>query len=208
MILHELEQHSEAWFAIRAGKITGTRFSVLMSGESTKGYQDLITTIAAEIIIERQEEGGFKSADMERGTLLEPTAREVFCEITDFDIRQFGFISPDENLPYSEWVGISPDGVGFINNDPAFILEIKCPKASTHFGYLEQGTLPTEYRHQVQGQLFVSKLPYAYFMSYCEGMKAFIIKVDADIELHKTYEERLSKFILQVQEKLTKYKQD
>lgn len=175
MIIHNVEQHSEAWFELRCGRITGTRFQTLVSGRETKGYQELVTMVACEIITGKQEEN-YTSADMERGTLLEPIARMSFIETIGIDIQEVGFITPDDDY-LSEWVGISPDGVYFENETPKHLLEIKCPKPKTHFEYILNGKLPNEYRHQVQGQLFVTGLEKCYFMSYCENMKPFIIEV-------------------------------
>jgi hypothetical protein len=46
MILHNIEQQSEAWYQVRCGKVTGTRFKALVAGESTQTYKDLLTNIA------------------------------------------------------------------------------------------------------------------------------------------------------------------
>ena len=73
--------------------------------------------------------------------------------------------------------------------------------------YLLANKLPSEYRHQVQGQLFVTGLEYCDFMSYVEGMKPFIIRVYPDLELFKEYEKRLDILIEQVNEQLINYNQ-
>jgi len=56
MIIHNIEQGSEAWFAIKAGKVTGTRFKALVAGESTATYKDLVDDITCEIITGKIEE--------------------------------------------------------------------------------------------------------------------------------------------------------
>ena len=50
MIIYNIEQGSEAWFAARCGRVTGTRFKDLVSGESTDTYKKLVTNLACEII--------------------------------------------------------------------------------------------------------------------------------------------------------------
>jgi len=199
MIIHNFEQKSEAWHEARCGRVTGTRFKALVSGESTQTYKDLVTNIACEIITRRQEDT-YTSPDMERGVELEPVARELYAEIMDVRVLEIGFITPDEDTPYAEWVGISPDGV--IKNS---LLEIKCPKARTHLEYIEANKLPSEYRYQVQGQLFVTGFEYCDFMSYSEGMKPFIIRVYPDFELFELFKTRLDKLILDVRQKLKIY---
>lgn len=200
MIIHNIEQKSEAWYELRCGRVTGTRFKSLMAGESTATYKDLVTNLACEIITRKQEEN-YVSADMERGIELEPIARNLYSELTEAEVKEIGFITPDDDNIYSEWIGISPDGVLSDNG----LLEIKCPKFKTHLEYIISGTLPSEYRHQVQGQLFVTGYKYCDFMSYAENMTPFIIRVYPDEELFREFEKRLNKLIIEVKEKLNNY---
>ena len=201
MIIHEMEQGSEAWFSIRCGRVTGTRFKELTMGESTKGYQDLVSNIVCEMITGKKEET-YINATMEKGIETEPIARAEYQNIFDIDVTQVGFITPDEDTKYHEWIGISPDGI-----IPGLkgLLEIKCPLMKTHLGYIEENRLPSEYRYQVQGQLFVTGYDYCDFMSFVEGMKPFIIRVYPDTKLFEEFEKRLDILIEQVKEKLTKY---
>ena len=200
MIILNCQQKSEAWHEARAGRITGTRFKALVAGESTATYKDLVTNIACEIITGKQEET-YVSADMEKGIELEPVARALYSQLFSVKVAEIGFIIPDEDTKFHEWVGISPDGILPDNG----ILEIKCPKFKTHLDYIEGNKLPTEYRYQVQGQLFVTGLDYCDFMSYAENMKPFIIRVYPDRELFKEFETRLDKLIIEVKQKLINY---
>ena len=201
MIIHNIDQHSEAWHEARAGRVTGTRFKALVAGMGTATYNDLISDIACEIITGKQEQG-YVSAAMENGTDTEPIARKAYSELMGVEVKEIGFITPDEDNYYYEWIGISPDGY----LPDGGILEIKCPLPKTHLGYIEGGKLPTEYRYQVQGQLYVTDAPYCDFMSYVEGMKPLIIRVYPDTELFQEFEARLNKLIVQVKEKLTIYR--
>jgi len=201
MIIHNIEQGSEAWFSNRCGKITGTRFASLMMAESTKGFKDLVINLACEIITGKAEET-HSNAIMEAGIETEPIARDEYESIFDIAVTQCGFITPDEDHKYFDWIGVSPDG---IIPDLNGMIEIKCPLMKTHFEYLSQNRLPPEYEYQVQGQLFVTGFDYCDFMSYVKGMKAFIIRVYPDNELFKEFEIKLDKIILQVKEKLLIY---
>jgi len=201
MIIFNCEQQSEAWHQSRLGRITGTRFKNLMSKEDTASYKDLITDIACEIITGRAEET-YSNAAMERGIELEPIARKEYESIFGVEVKQVGFVTPDEDHPYYDWIGISPDGL--IDEG---MIEIKCPNASTHLSYIESNKLPSEYRYQVQGQLFVTGLKYCDFMSFVEGMKPFIIRVYPDTELFKEFDLKLSILIPKVKAKIEKYNQ-
>lgn len=192
---------SEAWYAAKAGRVTGTRFSKLMAKESTKTYKDLVTDLATEIITGRMEET-YTNANMEKGVETEPEARREYETIFDVKVEECGFIIPDEDNKYHEWIGVSPDGL--IDNG---LLEIKCPLMKTHLNYIAAGKLPYEYRHQVQGQLFVTGLEYCDFMSYCENMKPFIIRVEPDKILFKEFETKLDVLITEVENLMDIYKQ-
>lgn len=199
MIILNIEQRSEAWYEARCGRVTGTRFSDLVAGESTKTYKSLVSDIACEIITGRQEET-YSNAIMEHGIETEPEARAEYENITGIKVIEAGFIMRDENDKYHDWIGISPDGLTADG-----MIEIKCPLMRTHLEYIEGGKLPTEYRYQVQGQLFVTGLPYCDFVSYVEDMKIFIVQVLPDEDLFDEFERRLDKLIIDVKEKLNKY---
>lgn len=196
MIKLQIEPHSEAWYEARCGRVTGTRFSKLMAGETTKTFQDLVNNLAGEIITGQQEETYF-DAIMERGLELEPEALREYEAIFGRELEKVGFVIPDEGTEFYEWIGISPDAMG---------LEIKCPLRKTHLSYIEADRLPAEYRHQVQGQMFVTGLKEWDFMSYYPDMKPFIITVKADEILHKEFEARLRIIIPMVQRKIEIYK--
>jgi len=239
MIIHNCLQSTPEWFELRAGRVTGTRFKTLMMGKTTKGYRDLIDEIACEVITEgvNDQEFSYTSPIMERGKDMEPIAREVFREVTGFNVGEVGFITPDEDHEFAEWTGISPDGIIYetkriditpvdrtnilAGEDQIIIkgrlyqkefnnisgLEIKCPLAKTHFGYLESGELPSDYIHQVQGAMHVSGLESWYFMSYYPKMKPFIIEVKPDPDLHLQYESSLRELVFQVKKKIEIYKE-
>lgn len=200
MIKINIEQGSEAWFEYRLGRFTASKFSTLMSGETTKGYSDLISQIAGEILSGEMEET-YTSADMERGKELEPYARKEYESIFDVEVEQVGFVIPDENDKLFEWVGVSPDGM--LNDG---LLEIKCPKFKTHLSYIKKNVLPNEYKWQVQGQLLFTDAKWCDFMSYYPKVKPFIIRVLPDEEMQKQLIERLEKAIEDVKKEIEIYK--
>ncbi len=200
MIKINIEQGSEAWFQCRLGRVTGTRFKFLMSGKSTKGYQDLITEIACEVV-SGEIEDTYSNADMERGIELEPHARKSYEDLFSVKVDEVGFCIPDEGNEFADWIGISPDGI------TEGLQEFKCPKMKTHWRYISSDKLPSEYRWQVQGQLFVSSLPWCDFMSYHPSLKPFVIRVYPNIEDHEAITIRLRETIILVKEEIKNYKQ-
>ena len=122
MIKYDIEQRSEAWYDAKCGKVTGTRFAALVAGEGTKTHKDLIADIVTEIITGRMEET-YTNAIMEKGIENEPYARAEYESIFDTTIEQCGFITPDEDNKYHNWIGCSPDGL----TEDDGLIEIKCP---------------------------------------------------------------------------------
>lgn len=104
---------------------------------------------------------------------LEEEARLYFEQQQGFFVQQIGMIYQDE----ARDVSCSPDGFIPETNEG---LEIKCPKLSTHVGYLDKGQLPTAYKQQVQGSMMVSGLQAWWFMSYYPGMPPLVIEFARD----------------------------
>lgn len=183
--IYDVEQGSEAWFDLRCGRITASKFATLMSGESTKGYTDLLHETAGQIVSRTMEES-YSNSIMERGIELEPEARMFYEDIKDVDAEEVGFVTNELILP--EYVGVSPDGMIREENGG---LEIKCPLTKTHVRYLLGDRLPNEYKWQVQGQMFVMEADYVDFMSYYPNMRPFIKRILPDPEMHEQLQERM-----------------
>lgn len=196
MTIIDIEQGSEAWHRHRAGKITGTRFATLMSGDSTKGYKDLINELAGETISGVKDDS-YSNAIMERGVELEPEARAVYEIEMDCIVDKVGFCLMDG---YEDWVGVSPDGITDLG-----MIEIKCPLIKTHMSYIEANRLPNEYKWQVQGNLLATGLDYCDFMSYYPGLKSFILRVEPDKEMHERLIIEIDKAISIVKARIMNY---
>jgi len=197
MIIVDIEQGSEAWHKLRAGMISGTRFSKVMAGDSTATYKDLITDLAGEIITGEVEET-YTNAVMERGKELEPEARSLYTELIG-SVTEAGFCLMDG---HEDWIGVSPDGL----TDKG-ILEIKCPIRKTHINYIEKGTLPSIYKWQCHGNMMATGTEYCDFMSYYPDMKPFIIRVEPDKEMQSELLAEIDKTIDLVKDKIETYNQ-
>lgn len=179
----ECEQRSREWFLARAGLLTATGAAAMLSkpkkgsGEETVGKTELRLRLALES--ERGEpidDDPFESDYMRRGRAREADAVGAYEARTGELVRQVGFVRHTE-LP----IGCSPDG---IVGDFEGGLELKCPKYTTHFKYLQKGTLPSEYAAQVTHSLFVTGFPWWDFCSYCPEFKGaarlFVVRVYRD----------------------------
>lgn len=175
--IHTMKQGSESWFKIRCGKITGSRFRDVLS----KGGGVTRAKYLRELLLERKTGicvGGYFDKNMANGQNIEPQARMYYEKVTGFKIEQVGFIDhPLEQ--YRGYVGASPDGL--IGNDGG--LEIKCPLLETHLEYITKNVLPSIYRPQVQGNMWVTGRIWWDFVSYCPEVKKepfWSIRVECD----------------------------
>lgn len=178
-----IEQQSEEWFRIRAGRPTASNFDriITATGKDSSQWDSFAIELCAACIRpdEIQWEG---NRHTDRGNELEPEARDAFARLMNLDVEQVGFVTRDDGI-----VGCSPDGVvrkraaeGMPIGDPIAGLELKCPLAKNHAAYLMGGELPAAYRAQVHGSMAVTGLRHWYFMSYCPGLAPFITLVEWD----------------------------
>jgi len=176
MIIHTMEQGTPEWDAIRSGKITASvaRKMITPTGKPSTQANAFVGTLIAESLGLQDPEPIPQSYWMERGTDLEHESRLWFQVETGLKVEQCGFIESDDGLS-----GFSPDGI--ISGAEIHIpLELKNPKPSTHIGYLVDGTLPKEYISQCHFAMVIAEAPYMYFMSYCPGLPALLLKVERD----------------------------
>ena len=192
MIILDLEQGSDEWFAARLGIPTASRFKDIVTptkGEKSKSYKSYMYELIAERLTKGREDF-FKSEWMERGNEVEPLARASYEFIHEVEVKQVGMILNDERT-----IGISPDGLIDDNGG----LEIKCPKPSTVVKYMLDGGLPLEYKPQVMGSLMVSEREYWDFLAFHPSMDFFELRVYRDEEYIKKMDQHIKDFVDELQ---------
>jgi len=199
MIIHKMEQHSAAWFDIKLGRFSASKFSGLMATKSTASYQNTIMNVVVEILTGHAETV-YVNDDMARGTELEPEARKHYESMIGINVDEVGFVECDDPF-YGEYSGVSPDGL--IANDG--LVEIKCPKATTLFKYYGMKKCPNEYKWQVQGQLMITERKYCDFFAYYPKLKPFILRIYPDVEMQKQLRQELLIAVETVKEKIKYY---
>lgn len=166
--IHDCEQRSPQWFAARVGKFTASRAADMMatikSGEAA-ARRDLRVQLVCERLTGQSQEDNYVNAAMQRGIDKESDALAAYEALTGNLAMSCGFLEHD-TLP----LGCSPDGL--ISDRGG--LELKCPKTSTHLGYLKAGTLPKEYVYQVAHSLLVTGFDWWDFLSFDDRLPAHL----------------------------------
>ncbi len=200
-ILH-CKQGGDEWRQARLGIPTASRFGEIVTckGKRSASWSKLYAQLLAEYIRGRPTEK-IETQDMARGIELEDRARAMYELETGNNVEQVGGIFLDEE----KTIMASPDG---IMPEISTGLEIKCPRLETHIQYILEGVLPTQYRMQVLGNLWVSGFHTWDFVSFCPDYTPepiFIIEIqpyDADLK----FIEKMAKEITAFSRSLEAYK--
>jgi len=186
MIVLNVEQRSDEWFAARRGIPTASNFKKIITATGKRSTQrkDYMYQLAAEKLTGIKEEG-FTSKAMDEGTEREEECKWVYAMKKGVYVREVGIILSDDRR-----YGASPDG---LVGDKGSI-EMKNPKGKTAVKYLMANKVPSEYFQQVQGQLYVSEREWCDFISYYPGLPMFIVRVFPDDVFIKQLKKELVAF--------------
>jgi len=161
----ELLQKSLDWHEVKWGKIGGTL---------SKGLFVKSDTLLIDILSQRLEEfeptDSFETYDMQRGSELEPFAKEFLEQYTGVKFESSGWLQSEEN----ELIGISPDG---ISECETMACEVKCLGRKKHLELILLDEVPNDYIHQCLHYFTVNpKLEKLYFIAYRPEMNKHLIK--------------------------------
>jgi len=188
-----IEQGSPEWFALRAGKVTASKVSDVMSAITTAGYKNYLADLVVERLTGNKTES-FTNAAMQWGVDQEPIARAEYEVKTGNFVDQIAFV----DHPTIANFGCSPDGL--VGDDG--LIEIKCPNTATHIDYVMQDKVPTKYIPQIQCQLAVTGRKWCDFVSFDprlpDGLQILIVRLKRDDEYIEKLEARVVKFLDEV----------
>lgn len=140
--VHNIDQRSDEWFAIRATHFTASNALTIATGG--KGLETVCYDMLTTQLTGRVDE--YTNIDIQRGVELEDSARMIY-EIMGHEVEEVGFCELDE------WAGCSPDG---LMNDKG--LEIKCPNDRNYFKILIGQKPEKKYIYQCQFSMYVTGL--------------------------------------------------
>lgn len=195
-----MQQNSPEWFAVRCGKVTGSRIADLMA-KTKSGPSASRANYMAEIISERLtgvSAEGFTSAAMQHGIDTEPEARSAYEFYRNATVEQVAFVLH----PRIDDAGCSPDGL--VGADG--LVEFKCPNTATHLDTLLGKSVPGKYELQMQFQMACTGRQWCDFVSYDprlpEHLRLFVKRLERDETKIKEIEKEIAGFLLEVAVKL------
>ncbi len=150
----QLLQGSAEWLDYRRMHVMSTDAAPIIGESPWKTVEDLRREKLGYPIPEHSKAS--KEA-MERGTRLEPVARDLFIE-------KHGVVTPcvyqSDQHP---WMATSLDG---ISEDGKYFIEIKCPSKKNKHDFSKLSTMDFIYYCQIQHHFLCTGLDYGYFVSY------------------------------------------
>lgn len=176
MQLVKINPGSDEWFQFRRTHIGA---SDAMSIMGTSPWKSILKLYEEKIFGFDEIENSY----MARGKALEPIAIENFEEETGLSVFPLVF----EHDKY-KWMSCSFDGITL---DQKYIVEVKCPGAKDHSVAVNEMIPPKKYLPQLQHQIFMAGLDFAYYYSF-DGDKGKILEVKRDQAfIEKMIEEEL-----------------
>jgi len=201
LIIRTVEQGTDAWHRLKAGIPSASRFGEILTstGDKSKQAEKYAKYLACGRVLGLNPSGHTSDA-MIHGIETEAEARKAYEVKAGVVVEEVGLVYKDEDRN----VLCSPDGL--IDDDGG--LEIKCPMATTHAEYLMNGVLPTKYKLQVQGSLWVTGRKYWDFMSYCKGFRSLVVRVTPDRKIFNALNRVMPEFNEMVDDMYNRIKEE
>jgi putative phage-type endonuclease len=201
VILIDCKQGDEVWLKARCGIPSASEFSRIVTSKGAATSSTVRARYLNEKIGERVSgsvQVHFVNDAMERGTNLEPKAREWYEATTGADVVEVGFCHADKA---GRW-GASPDGL--VGDDGG--IEIKCPQRPAMIDALRREHSPTAYSVQVQGCMWVTGRSWWDVIVYTDdyGIPNRIWRVTANEAMHAAFAEHIPAFCDEVEAEAAK----
>jgi len=189
-VYNELQQGSDEWLAARAGLVTASTVGQLITPKTVKpAANDYSRALAVTLTAERitgHVEPIHENADMLRGQLDEPFARDKYAEHFA-PVEEIGFMVRDD---WGFRLGYSPDGL--VGDDG--LIEIKSRRQKKHLATILADEVPLENMAQCQAGLLVSGREWIDYVSFCSGMPLYVKRVAPDMRWFHAIQEAVESF--------------
>ena len=170
-------QGDAEWLAIKAAKISGSRFADVLALNKRNGTPNKPRRALIENLRHERITGVLTPVEvneyMAHGSAMEPLACAAYEFIRDCKVAHVAWL-PHPDLDY---IGFSPDGL--VGDDG--IIEIKSPALEPrHMRTVESRKCPDDYLPQCQGGLWVTGRQWCDFISYFPSISVEIVRVERD----------------------------
>lgn len=186
MIALDVEQGSLAWMNARVGLLTCSKLDRIITpgGKRSASASGLAHQLLAEQLLGVPMDAG-SSGFMQRGQVMEKHAVNYYELQTEMDTEKVGLILRDDRR-----VGGSPDRlVGTVGG-----LEIKCPAAATHVGYMLDDA-GIGYKAQVQGLLWLTEREWWDTLSYHPDLPCALVRQQRDEDFIRVLAREVENFL-------------
>ena len=200
---HDIIQGTPEWHDLRRGVLTSTAIKTLITPTGKLSDNDKTRAHVYEVAAQRitgRTEDSYLSFDMMRGHMEEILSRDLYAKHYA-PVTECGFIT-NNSLGFT--VGYSPDGL--VGEDG--IIEIKSAKEKIQVQRITDGVIPQEHYAQVQTGLWVTGRKWCDFISYSNGMKMMVVRVNADHDYHALIEQAAKAFEAKVLEVIAAYERN
>jgi hypothetical protein len=165
-----IQQNTDEWLSLRAGKVGGSSIGKIMANYG-KPFGDPAKRLAINLAIEQLTGepilSSFSNGHTDRGHEQEPIARALYEEEYFCDVSNGGFYDNGS-------IGISPDGLVYDEG----IIEIKSVIASVQFDTIKRDKIDPKYKWQCILNLWQSGREWIDYVSFCaefpEGKRLFV----------------------------------
>ncbi len=198
IIVEEILQNSPEWDDLHIGIVSASGVSkIITSTGKVSGQREkyLFEKVGERVTGQKAE--GYTCKEFERGHEREDESRDAYKLINDSDVVQVGFVY----LNKTKDRGCSPDGLVGDNG----MFETKDAKPSIQISRLENGWANSEYRVQVQTQLYICEREWCDLQSYSRGFRPLTIRKKRDEEFIKKIASAIDLFNHEVIELVEKY---
>lgn len=183
----DCEQNSPEWYECRRGIPTASEFHTVMAQGKKKGEPSITRQKYLYRLVGERITGEvldrYTNADMERGHVMEPDARNLYALMTDIEPEPCGFLRRCG-------AGYSPDGL--VGNDGT--LEIKTKLPAILIDVLLTNEIPPEHWKQIQGGLYIAERDYCDFVCYWPRIKPFMKRVGRDENTIRRIADEVARF--------------
>lgn len=187
-VIHECEQGSDEWLALRLGIPTASMFATVLrtSRDGDKTRSTYMRKLAGERLTGELAER-YTNAHMERGNEMEADAREMYAFATGHNLQRIGFIS-------NHGAGCSPDSLIGMTG----AAEFKTTLPHLLIEHLLKDEFPNVHMAQCQGILWIGDLDFIDLAIYWPKLPLFCKRKGRD----ETYIKMLARAVADFNEEL------